>query len=210
MLKKLRKVKRETVATNWEILFKIGGLAGLAAFIRLLIADLARWFRKPRLKISFRKDLALRTWFFEDTRWERKTATLDIRNKGKDTAKRCVGVLRILKNPQTATNLEEEFALHWAGVDYTAQTTGAEPVDIGIEPRRLDVVFTDRNQPHEGSWIAIPLALSGSLRRNQAYLTPGDYEVEIEVSCENGKGDRAKFKIHSPEDWVNLDFDRLG
>ena len=114
-----------------------------------------------------------------------------------------------MKKPQDAINIEDEYALHWAGVDYTHQTTGAEPVDIGPEPRRLDVVFTHQGQDINGCWIAMPLALSGSLRRNQAYLLPGEYEVEIEVKCENGKGAKDKFKIASPHKWEDLDFDRL-
>jgi len=195
---------------NWEILFKIGGLAGLASFIWLLIKDLVRFYQKPKLQIIFKKDKDLRTFFFEYTKWTRKFATLHIKNNGKDTAKRCVAILKILKKPQDAINIEDEYALHWAGVDYTLQTTGAEPVDIGPEPRRLDVVFTHQGQNINGCWIAMPLALSGSLRRNQAYLLPGEYEVEIKVKCENGKGDKAKFKIVSPShNWEDLDFDKL-
>ena len=113
------------------------------------------------------------------------------------------------KKPKVATNIEDEYAIHWAGVGYTAQTTGAEPVDIGPETRRLDVVFTHAGQNINGCWIAMPLALSGSLRRNQAYLPPDEYEVEIKVKCENGKGDKAKFKITSPKNWEDLDFDKL-
>jgi len=193
---------------NWDMLFKIGGLAGLASFIWLLIKDLVRFYQKPNLQITFRKDRDLRTFFFEDTKWTRKFANLHIRNNGKDTAKRCVAILRILKKPQDATNIEDEYALHWAGVSYSFQTTGAEPVDVGPEPRRLDVVFTDQGQNMSGCWVAMPFALSGSLRKNQAYFPPGEYEAEIEVKCENGKGDKSKFKIVSPNNWENLDFDK--
>lgn len=194
---------------NWDILFKIGGLAGLVSLIWLLIKDLIRFHQRPKLQVTFKKDRDLNTFFFEDTKWLRKFANLHIKNNGRDTAKRCVAILRILKKPQGATNIEDEYALHWAGVSYTLQTTGAEPVDIGPEPRRLDVVFTHKGQKINGCWIAMPLALSGSLRRNQAYLIPGEYEVEIEVRCENGKGDKAKFKIISPRKWENLDFDEI-
>ena len=198
------------MASNWDILFKIGGLAGLASFIWLILKDGIKFFNRPKLQITFRKDRGLRTWSYEDTKWIRKAVTLQIKNNRKDTAKRCVGVLRILNKPQDATNIEDEYPLHWAGVPYTALTTsGAEPVDIGPEPRRLDVVFTDQGQPHNGCWLAIPLALSGSLKRNQAYLLPGEYKVEIEVKCENGKGDKAKFKIISPQNWEDLGFNKL-
>jgi hypothetical protein len=40
---------------------------------------------------------------------------------------------------------------------------------------------------------------------NQAYLPPGQYNIEIQVRCENGKGDKAKFKITSPKVSATLD-----
>lgn len=189
---------------DFEIVF-IGSLAGLTSFIYLLTKDIARYFRQPRLKITFSRDLDLRTFTFPDRNWVRKFPNLHIRNTGRMTASRCVAILRILRKPENAINLEPEYSLHWAGVDYTLQTTGAEPVDIGPEPRRLDVVFTHEGQSLMGCWIAMPIALSGILVMNQAYLPPGEYYVEIQVRCENGKGDKAKFKIASPEIWAMLD-----
>ena len=184
-------------------------MGGLASFIRLLIKDLIKFYRKPKMQITFSKDTGLRTWSFEDTGWLRKFATLNIINNGKDTAKRCVAVMTILKKPRDANNVEDEYALHWAEVGYTTRTTGAEPVDIGPGPARLDVAFTQQGQPIKGCWIAMPLALSGSLRRNQAYLLPGDYEVEIRIECENGKSDKKKFRVTSPNNWEDLDLDIL-
>ena len=42
---------------------------------------------------------------------------------------------------------------------------------------------------------------------NQAYLPPGEYKVEIQARCQNGKGDKAKFTITSSQtrDWNTLD-----
>lgn len=197
------------MANNWDILFKIGGLAGLASFIWLFIKDFIKFHKRPRIQITFSKDTDLRIWTFADTSWVRKVATLNIKNNGKDTAKRCVAIMSILKKPRDANNIEDECALHWAGVDYTTQTTGAEPVDIGPEPRRLDVAFTQQGQQINGCWIAMPLALSGSLIRNQAYLLPGDYEVGIRIGCENGKSHKKKFRVTSPDSWEDLDFDIL-
>jgi hypothetical protein len=198
---------------DWEMTFKVIGflaaLAALAAFIGKITQSCFKYFQKPYLHIIFDSDKDLRIWIFHDTGWTRKFATLHIKNKRKETAKRCVAVLRILKKPQTAQNTENEYSLHWAGVDYTMQTTGAEPVDIGPEPRRLDVVFTQQGQSIEGCWAAIPFALSGQINRNQAYLPPGDYEVEIEVKCENGKGGKARFRITSPIRWNDLNCETL-
>ncbi len=196
---------------DWDLVFKIGGLAGFASFIWLLIKDLAPYFRQPRLKITFSRELDLRTFTFLDMNFVRKFANLHIRNKRRMTATRCVAILRILRKPENAINIEPEYSLHWAGVDYTLQTTGAEPVDIGPEPRRLDVVFTHQGQNYSGCWIAIPIALSGILTMNQAYLPPGEYKVEIQVRCENGKGDKAKFTITSPASpatWEMLDMNQ--
>ena len=171
----------------------------MASFIWLLTKDLVRLYQKPKLQITFKRNRDLRTFFFEDTKWTRKFANLHIKNNGRDTAKRCVAILRIFKKPHDATNIEDEYA----------KTTGAEPVDIGPESRRLDIVFTHQGQNINGCWIAIPLALAGSLRKNQAYLLPGKYEVDIEVRCENGKGDKAKFEITSPDNWEDLNFNKL-
>lgn len=46
---------------DWDI-FKIGGLAGLASFIWLLIKDTVKWYRKPRLQIVFQKDKDLKIY----------------------------------------------------------------------------------------------------------------------------------------------------
>ncbi|HUU40121.1 MAG TPA: hypothetical protein VMW42_04190 [Desulfatiglandales bacterium] len=192
---------------NWQSLFRVGGLAGLAAFLWLLIKDIFNFFRRPRLKIIFRGEMDLRTWTYRDSGKQRKTATLNIKNKRNVTARRCVAVLKILEKPNGAEHLEEEYPLHWAGTDAnSASSTGSDPVDIGLEMRRLDVAFTQRGQDLDGSWIAVPLSLSGSLERNQAYLPPGVYKVLIKVACENGKGAKGKFKIISPSDWNSLSF----
>ncbi|NJD55399.1 MAG: hypothetical protein FIA94_03225 [Nitrospirae bacterium] len=189
---------------GWDI-FKIGSLAGLMSFAWLVVKDVRNEWRRPRLRADFNKNLDLRIYNFTDTGWERKVATLHVRNKRPTTAIRSVATLRFVERPNGTEHLESNYALHWAGIDYTAQTTGAEPVDIGPETRRLDVVFTDKNQNIPGSWLAIPFALSGRLNRNQAYLPPGKYKVKIEISCENGKRNVKTLWITSPEQWQDLE-----
>ena len=191
-----------------ETLFKIGSLAGLFSFIWLFIKDLTKFFRRPKLKITFEKSKDLRTWTFPNGT-TRKFATLHIVNKRKEVAKRCVATLKIIEKPSSLTHLESKYSLHWADIPYNLRTTGAEPVDIGPEEWRLDVIFTDASQFIDGCWIAMPIALSGALTRNQAYLPPGSYKVKIEVKCENGKGDRGTFRIISPNKWTDLDFEKL-
>jgi hypothetical protein len=192
-----------------EIIFKVGGLAGLASFFWLLTRDLVSFCKKPRLELTFEKTRDLRTFQFQDTGWVRKFATLHVRNKRNQTAMRCVANLQIIRRPPQVTNLEDQYALHWAGVDYTALTTGAQPIDLGAELIRLDVLFTQQGQNTSGCWIAVPFTLSGSLTNNQAYLPPGEYKVQIKITCENGKGDKARFKIISPAVWDGLDMQTL-
>lgn len=181
----------------------------MASFFWLLIKDLIAFYKKPRLELSFEKPRDLRTFRFRDTGWVRKFATLHVRNTRSQTAKRCVANLKITRRSAQSTNIEDQYALHWADVDYTARTTGAQPIDLGPELIRLDVLFTQQGQGLSGCWIAVPFALSGSLDNNQAYLSPGDYDAEIEVRCENGKGQKAKFRIISPTAWDDLDMQIL-
>lgn len=93
---------------------------------------------------------------------------------------------------------------------YSFRTTGTDPVDIGKESRRLDVVFTHKGQRINGCWVSMSFALSGALQRNQAYLPPGNYEVEIKVSCEQDeKGDTERYAITSPKNWSDLEMDEI-
>lgn len=194
------------MAIEWDI-FKIGSLWGLAALGSLLIWLGTRIYglvTQPALKIYFDRNEDLRIYTFADTGWQRKFFTLHIKNSRRRTARRCVAVARVTDKPNSASHLEIEYTLHWGDIDYSGQTTAAQPVDMGSERRRLDVVFTDRNiQP--GAWFSLPLALTAPASAGQAYLTPGEYEVEVRVRCENGRGDKGRFKVISPQQWTDLD-----
>ena len=192
-----------------DVIFKIGSLAGLSSFLWLLIKDIIAFFEKPRLRLSFDRKRDLRQFQYSDTRWVRKVATLHVQNRRNQTAKRCVATLQIINKTKQTEHLEDKYALHWAGVDYSSLTTGAQPIDLGPELVRLDVAFTQQGMNAGGCWIAVPFTLSGNLNNNQAYLPPGEYNVEIAVSCENGKGDEAEFKIISPAAWDSLDMIQL-
>ncbi len=174
----------------------VGAGAGILSFLRLVWHDIRGWWMKPRLDIEFDPAEDLQTYHAPDAGWHRKFATVHVRRNGRDTAKRCVAVLKPVSVPAGVTLGQKEFTLHWAGVDYSAQTTGAEPVEIGLERRRLDVVFTEMGQTQAGSWVAIPIALS--LGAAQAYLAPGEYRFKLSVDCENGKGCSKEFTVVSP------------
>lgn len=198
-------------ATNsgWDILFKIGGLAGLASFIWLVIKDVAKFCRKPELHISYRSERDLRIFTYEKEGFKRKFVTLHVHNTGKDTARRCVAIMNTIKKPTEAMIIDEQYHLHWANVPISNLTTGAEPIDIGQEVVRLDVLFTQENQDVPGCWAAVPFALSGNLGSNQMYFSPGEYEFEVIVSCENGKESRMRFKLTPPTRWDELHIHRL-
>lgn len=188
----------------FDIMLKIGSLSGLISVLWLVLKDINKWHKKPKLKIEFDESVDVKEYNFVDTGWHRKFFNLRVRNTAKETAKRCVAVLTILEKPENATNIESSYTLHWAGVDYSLQTTGAEPIDLGFEIRRLDVVFTDENINNKGCFAAIPIALSLPQNAGQAFLPEGEYVIEVSVNCENGKGDKMKFKIISPKTWNEL------
>ncbi len=173
-------------------------------FILNTIKDIGTWRKQPKLKIDFDEKVDLKEYDFLDNGWHRKFFNLRVRNTGKETAKRCVAILIMVEKPKNATNIEPSYTLHWAGVPYSLQTTGAEPVELGSEHRRLDVAFTDRDITANGCWVAIPMALTIPQKTGQAFLPKGEYIVEISVNCENGKGDKKKFKIISPKKWDKL------
>lgn len=102
-----------------------------------------------------------------------------------------------------------EYPLHWADIKYTFLTDTAQPIDIHKKfKKRLDVAFTCKDQKFPGCWIAIPFALK-SPSMSQGYLPPGKYEIEIEILCANGKGDKKKYTIFSPQEWDKLNITEL-
>jgi hypothetical protein len=182
-------------------LFSSGGaLAGIYSFLRLMWGDWSTWRRKARLKIEFDPTSGVRTFTFTDTGWVRKVAVVEVRNRSKGVAKRCVGVLRVISEPPGVHLQEREFTVHWAGVDYYDLTSGADCIDIGPEQRKLDLVFTQDHPPiGSGAWVAIPMALSSASGAPQAHLPPGTYKFLLKVHCENGRGDSLAFTLVSPD-----------
>lgn len=188
--------------TNWELVLGIiGTAAGLLACSRLFIKDINNIMNRPTLKISQTPDV--KNWTFLNTGETRRFITFEVANKKRQTAQRCVAVAEIIKQPSGVTHLQKTYALHWADVPYSSLSTGAEAVDIGMEPRRLDIAFTTPND-RDMSWIAMPLALSLPGKVLQAALPKGEYIFKIRVSCDNGRGDSKLLKVFSPGDWQDL------
>jgi hypothetical protein len=40
--------------------------------------------------------------------------------------------------------------------------------------------------------------------RLEAFLSPGQYKIEVTTGCDNGKGDSRKFTLNSPSSWHEL------
>jgi len=193
--------------TNWELVLAIiGTAAGLLASLRWFIKDIDNIVNRPALKISHSLDI--KNWKFLDTGETRKFITLEVANKKRHTAQRCVAIAEIVKQPSGVTHLQKTYPLHWAGVPYSWLSTGAEAVDIGIESRRLDVAFTTPND-RDTAWIAMPFALSAPGQVRQAALPKGEYVLKIQVSCSNGKGDSKLLKVLSPTDWQDLSAEQI-
>jgi len=183
---------------NWFVI--VGFALALAAVLRWIWHDIANFINRPRLVISH-GPFAI-NWQSIDTEETRRFVHFEVKSQ-KGMARRCLAKARILKHPADMTVLQEEFPLHWADVPYSTVSTEAEPVDIGDRPRRLDVVFTTSWLSGQ-SWLAMPLALAAPGKVPQAALPPGEYTLEVTVSCENGKGDASIIRLVSPNDWEDL------
>jgi len=190
-----------------NVLALAGVMAGYLSFARLLWGDIRDWRKKPRLTVEFNLTEDLREWEVLGAGRKQKVATVHVRNKRKVPALRCVAILRPISAPPGVTVGEKEFVLHWADTDYTTHSNIAEPVEIGLERRRLDVAFTalfEGQVSPVGAWVAIPLALSVPTQAGQAYLPPGEYHFRLVVECANGKGVLREFFISSPTTWTAL------
>ncbi|MHA1395916.1 MAG: hypothetical protein ACTSRZ_20625 [Promethearchaeota archaeon] len=180
---------------------KVGGFTGLA----LTIKEIVHYLKRPKLKIKkLDPNIDLRKVQYEEEKDIRKFICLHIENNKKELARCSTAKMEVLSSSENFRTLERLYYLHWADSPIGKKTTISEPVDIYKGERRLDVAFTCKNQKFPGCWIAVPISLKYQ-DQNQAYLPPGEYEVEIEVNCTNGRGEKKRYKIISPEKWDDLD-----
>jgi hypothetical protein len=132
-----------------------------------------------------------------------KVFTINVRNVGKSVARRCIGFMDVNRSGDSSANIKR-YALHWADETYKFRTSGAGSIDLGPEGRRLDVVFTFKDQQTIGCWVATPASLT-SPKLSPDFLPAGEYEAEIEIHAENAAIISAKFRIVSPLDWHGLE-----
>ena len=188
--------------------FAVLGFAfGLAAFLRWIFHDITGFTGRPRLTLSHGPFVI--NWQSIDTDETRRFVHFEATSK-KGIARHCIAKARIVRRPDNVNNMavpQEEFPLHWADTPYSTVSTEAEAVDVRTETRRLDIVFTTSRFSGQ-SWLATPLALAAPGKVPQATLPPGEYILEVIVSCENGKGDTGLIKLTSPEDWQELEAEK--
>jgi hypothetical protein len=157
---------------------------------------------------------------------EAKFATVKVTCHGIE-AKGCWGWVRVLPS-------EPSLPLHWRESSFKEEQTQASRIFIRPESAaELDVAFAlpyrrvaeipERRYPcqevpvfvegstqlrpqwrGEGCWLARPSALENPDPRLEAYLSPGQYRIEVTTGCENGKGDSREFTLESATSWHEL------
>ena len=196
---KQREATRAQEMVALASLTEIGALAGLVSFFWLAAGAFKRWLHRPRIAIRpFDRQRDLRTLELGENRY-RSVFTVEVCNLRSHTAMRCVGVLTVTKWPANVRLAEKRFPLHWTGVDHSVDNSGAHPVDIGFENRRLDVLFTIPRGP-PGCWPATAKALSLA-DTNGHYFPPGSYEAVLTLKPEGAKGITVNLAFSAPERW---------
>ncbi len=164
---------------------------------------------KPKLKIlAFDRERDINIYTHPKGDWIRKFVNLHIEYRPTKPAEVCYAILRLIKKPRGTKQLANIYYIHWADVPYSYVSRSPEPINIFRGEARLDVAFTHKRQRLKGCWLAIPLALSHPFR-NQAFLPPGEYEIEIEICSATAKGDKKKYRLTSPKKWEGLNMEEL-
>lgn len=176
-------------------------LASLFA-IGIALKTFWNWLFRPKLIIG---PMKVGLWRYKNTGWKREAITLEVKNKRKRKAVGAKAIIKFLTKPEGAKVLENERDLHWAGTDYLASTTAEYPIEIGMTPQRLDVLFTHEGQNVPGCWLGTSWALMAVPETDQYYMPPGRYEFEIQIVCENGKGQNRRYKFNSPNQGEKLE-----
>ena len=195
-----------------NFLVKLGAISGLISIVFIIIEKLHRYYKRPRLEIlslDEKRDL-ITTKFTNGEILQ--FFRIKIRNKKKEKAKYCIGVLKLI-NPDLPSGFDKiyrpkEYYLHWADISYSNKVCSPSGIEIfKIAPRFLDVIFTEE-MGEPGCWIAVPFALKNyrnpHVRYNQFFIPQGEYRISIEVDCLNGVGDKKEYRIISPGSNKNL------
>ena len=184
-----------------EYIGLIGGIAGLLSALSVLYDRFIKWKRRPRLAYRFDITSDVKTWgigkpFLSQPK-QRRMACIRIYNiNNRNNADECEAVLSIGT---------QEYPLHWADTLYEAHSSSMARVSIGLNERRLDILFSERDQSGPGCMIASSQALASGFFRNQFYLHDTAAIIgRIIVSCTNGDGVIIPVKIISGNTWEEM------
>ena len=185
----------------WQTFFSLGGIAGLLSLIWQVTNTLLDRLRRPKLRI-LDLDREHNIFSFEAGPGDKaRFVTVSVQNLGRRYASRCIARARI--RPLPGARARREVALHWADTPVIYRTTGASHVDIAPGAQwRLDVAFA---KPSERlAWLATESALYGNFR-GDAELPPGQHEVELRVTFEDGNDAVRLLTVRSSHHWDELD-----
>jgi len=199
------KARYKKVGNLKNIFFFLGSIAGVYAFIRLVIQDSFSLFWKPKLTIVFTQTNDVNVWQvgppYIPSMENRKVATIHIHNKGRKPALCCEAFAQIFNiNGQVVRTLP----LHWADTLYDARSTSIERVQISKLPRRLDVVFSQERQGGSGCSIASAQALAAGVQNDQFFLAQGEHKIRIHINYNSGNSVEQAFIVSSPSTWRGL------
>lgn len=179
----------------------LGAISGLLATLGWVVHIIIGLVNKPKLVISEGPYVA--NWHFIGTTNVWEFVNMEVICKKGEIAYRCIAKASVIKHPSSVRHLIREYALHWADVNYSGRSTGAEPIEIGAVPQRLDIVFTVPGHKGE-SYLTMPIALSSPGNVPQATLPRGEYVIKVTVLCVNGRGDSKTIRVISPDVGQNL------
>ncbi len=186
--------------------FDLGGVAGVAALTWQVVEKVRAHGSRPILRVEpFDPTIDLQTWVLGgQPPQQRKFLTLEVTNDGESTATMVSATMKVVRSSPARARQQRSFGLHWAGIDYSLQNSGAQPVDIPPgDSRRIDIVFTVEGFAPGGGWVAIPMALAAP-GFHQAYLPPGEYETTVRITAHHALPVERFIKITVSDKWESL------
>ncbi|SRR6266542_1129012 len=185
----------------WQAFFSLGGVAGALSLIWQVSDALRDRYRRPKLRIldidRNRNIFSFNYGPQDDVRF----VTVHIKNVGRKFARGCVAQARIKRSE--AKEGMQEVALHWADTPVIYRTTGQAHVDVPPGGQwRLDVAFA--RPQHQCAYLATESALYGNFV-DDAALLPGQHEVEIRATFDDGDDVIRTLRILCTKRWEELD-----
>jgi len=109
---------------------------------------------------------------------------------------------RVIINSKKSAGLIVAFALppYGRAANYFKHANVSGEVPMYVPSSRLEEQIWNG----EGCWLAQPLALYNPTPKLEAFLSPGEYRINVRVGCDTGEGDNREFILQSPMSWEEL------